>query len=123
DCQEKGRHAARECSLFITPDPNAPTFPPTADLGMCTIGVVAKAIAGSDGTPDWTNIDGARIGLTLNDGAPYDAPARGVTGFAFHFDSEPPPDLGIRVELSTPASSLAPSFWGGLVALRSPIHA
>ena len=123
DCQTRGKHVARECSLFVTPDPKAPRFPPTADLGMCAVGVAARAIAGADGTADWQNIFGARIGLTLNDGGPYDAPAHGVTGFAFHIDSEPPPNAGIRVEMETVSSTMEPALWGGSVAERSPVHA
>ena len=60
DCHRRGKHAVRECSLFITPNPQAPAFGPTADLGMCTVGVVAKAVAGSDRTADYANIYGAR---------------------------------------------------------------
>ena len=123
DCQTRGKHVARECSLFVTPDPKAPRFPPTADLGMCTVGVAAKAIAGADGTADWQNIFGARVGLSLNDGGPYDAPAHGVTGFAFHIDGEPPPNAGIRVEMATASSRMEPALWGGSVAERSPVHA
>src|SRR5215471_16125798 len=55
DCQKRGKHAARECSLFIAPDPRAPTFRPTGDLGMCTMGVVAKVLLGSDDRMDWGN--------------------------------------------------------------------
>jgi hypothetical protein len=123
DCHRRGKHAVRECSLFITPDPQAPAFGPTADLGMCTVGVVAKAVAGSDGTADYANIYGARIGLTLNDGAPFDASAHGVTGFAFHIDSELPINAGIQVQMATVGANLDPAWWGGAVAERSPVHA
>ncbi len=68
DCQKKGKHPAKACSLLITPDLRSPSFRPTGDLGMCVVGVAAQAIAGPDGTPDWNNIWGARLGLTLNDG-------------------------------------------------------
>lgn len=83
---------------FVTPDPNAPSFRPTGDVGMCAVGIAAKPIAGPDGNPDWTNIWGARIALTLNDGEPYDARAHGVTGLAFHIDS----DVGPAADRRTP---------------------
>jgi hypothetical protein len=109
--------------MFVTPDPRAPAFRPTLDLGMCTAGIAAKVIARPDGNLDWENIWGAVIGLTLNDDGPYDAPAHGVTGFAFHIDSEPPPSTGIRVGLPVPTTSDAPAFWGGPAAEASPVHA
>jgi hypothetical protein len=123
DCKKRGKHAASECSVLIAPDPHAPAFRPTGDLGMCTAGIAAKAIPRPDGNPDWENIWGARIGLTLGDDGSYDAPAHGVTGFAFHIDSEPPPNSGIRVQLSTLASSKEPALWGGASAETSPVHA
>ena len=123
DCQKKGKHAKRECSLFITPNSQAPDFRPTGDLGMCVVGIAAKIIERSDGSLDWDNIWGARIGLTLNDDAPYDAPVHGVTGFAFHLDSEPPPNTGIRVQLSTSHAKGDFALWGGGAAETSPVHA
>ena len=122
DCRKKGKHAAVECSRFVTPDPRAPSFRPTEDLGMCAVGVAAKSVAGADGNPDWDNIWGARIGLTLNDGEPYDARAHGVTGLAFHIDSEPPPNAGLRVQLPTHPGN-DPPLWGGAAADTSPVHA
>ena len=71
---------------------------------------------------DWANISGARIGLTLGDGGPYDAVGHGVTGFAFHIDSEPPPGGRILVELATETARATPPWWGGAVAEVSPVH-
>jgi hypothetical protein len=128
-CQKVGKHAASECSVLITPDPQAPAFRPTADLGLCTVGVVAKVIPRPDGRPDWENMWGARISFTLNDDRPYDAPAHGVTGFAFHFDSEPAPHTGVRVQLPTLTANEQPAFWGGAsppvagAGETSPVHA
>lgn len=122
DCRKKGKHAAGECSLFITPDPQSPAFRPTADLGMCTVGIAAKVLARPDGNPDWDNMWGARIGVTFNDDLPYDASAHGVTGLAFHIDSEPPPNLEIRVQLPTANAIKDPAFWGGAAANTSPVH-
>jgi len=121
ECQKKGKHALKECSRFVTPDPTAPSFRPTRDLGFCAVGVSARPIPRPDGTPDWENIWGARIGLTLNDGEPYDARAHGVTGFAFHIDSEPPPNRGMRVQLAMGPGN-DPPVWGGATTETSPVH-
>ena len=122
-CQKDGNHVARECSFFVSPDPRAPNFQRTGDLGMCTVGGAAKVLARPDGNIDWANMWGARIGVTLSDDGPYDALAHGVTGFAFHMDAEPPPNTGLRVELFTLATSGSPAVWGGPAADTSPVHA
>jgi hypothetical protein len=122
DCRTKGKHAAAECSRMVTPDPKSPSFPPTGDLGMCTVGVAAKVILRSDGRMDYPNIWGAAITLDLQDGSSYDAPAHGVTGFAFHIDGEPPPGM-LRVILSTATAPTISPFWGGASSDMSPVHA
>ena len=122
DCQKKGKHPAQACSRFVTPDLRSPSFRPTDDLGMCVVGVAARTIAGAGGTPDWDNIWGARIGLTLNDGEPYDAAAHRVTGLAFHIDSEPPANAGLRVQVRAHPGG-DPPLWGGTTAETSPVHA
>jgi hypothetical protein len=121
DCRKTGKHSASECSVLVAPDVSAPAFKPTEDLGMCAVGVAAKAIAGADGNPDWSNIWGVRVGLTLNDGAPYDALAHKILGFAFHIDFEPPPGAGFRVEFPTSSFDRA-ALWGGLASEKSPVH-
>jgi hypothetical protein len=122
DCRTKGKHAAAECSRLVTPDPRSPRFSPTGDLGMCTVGVAAKVILRSDDRTDYANIWGADITLTLQDGASYDAPAHGVTGFAFHIDGEPPPGT-LRVVLSNATATADSPFWGGASSETSPVHA
>jgi hypothetical protein len=122
DCQTKGKHAAAECSKLITPDPRSPRFAPTGDLGMCMVGVAAKVILRSDGRIDYAHIWGAPISLSLQDGASYDAPAHGVTGFAFHVDAEPPPRT-LRVVLATATAPADSPFWGGVSSEMSPVHA
>lgn len=122
DCQKKGKHPAKACSLFVTPDLRSPSFRPTGDLGMCVVGVAAQAIPGADGNPDWANIWGAEIGFTLNDGEPYDAAAHRVTGVSFHIDSEPPPNAGLRVQVAAHKGG-NPPLWGGAAAETSPVHA
>jgi hypothetical protein len=121
-----------QCSHIREPDPDpvAHEFPPTRDLGMCTSGVVARVVAGSDGSPDYASIWGAEIGLLLNSTGspewrpePYDTEQGGVIGFAFDIDSEPPPGAELVVELPTEESGTQPAFWGGKTADRSPVHA
>jgi hypothetical protein len=121
DCQSTGQ-PSDACSTLVTQAAGAPELRPTADLGMCVAGVTAQVAAAADGNPDWNHIWGAKISLTLNDGEPYDALAHGVTGFAFHLDSEPVVQVGLRVELPSPAGGGAAAWgdagWGG-----SPVHA
>jgi hypothetical protein len=124
-CQKRGKHLPADCSVLITPDPQLGHFAPTGKLGMCAVGVAAKVILRAGGNPDWENIWGAQVGLTLNDDRPYDAVAHGVTGFAFHLDSEPAPGAGLRVQLLTAAlanNGVGP-LWGGASGDTSPAHA
>ena len=115
-------HTDAECSKFVTPSTVDP-FPPTAGLGMCAVGVVAKVIAGSDGKPDYSHIWGARIAFDFNEGADYDAPAQSVTGLAFHIDAEPPRGAEMNVILTTATAAINPASWGGATAEISPVHA
>jgi hypothetical protein len=129
DCQAAG-HADAACSVVSEPDPAAPEYPPTKDLGMCTRGIVGKAAAGADGTPDYSHVWGAEIVFALSSSSfpdyrldTYDAIRNGVTGFAFDIDSEPAPGAEIRVELPTLGTETSPAWWGGATADRSPVHA
>lgn len=92
---------------------------------MCTVGVGAKVTRNAANGADWDNVWGASIGLTLADGAAYDASANGVTGFAFHIDSEPPPGGRLRVQLAGPdLPTMQPRpFWSGASSETSPVHA
>jgi hypothetical protein len=110
------------CSVLVTPDPAAGTFPPTADLGMCAVGVVAQVIDGPDGQPAWGTFWGAHIGFAFNDGNPYDAPAHGVTGLAFHIDSEPAEDAKMQVMLATATTGYNSPTWGGETSDTAPVH-
>jgi hypothetical protein len=124
-CQGAG-HADADCSLVSEPDLAAlPIYPPTNHLGMCMSGVVAPR------GPDPGNIWGALIGFGLNfTGAPefgsepYDAPAHGVTGFAFDIDAEPGPGVAMVVTVGTEATELRDPQWlGGNPQDPSPVHA
>ena len=120
-------YADTDCSAVREPDPAADNYAPTKDLGMCTSGIVARAVYGSDGlTPIW----GAEIVFSLNAADPgglgadaYDAVRYGVTGFAFDIDSEPSPGAEILVELATPQTVGSQAYWGGRAASWSPVHA
>jgi hypothetical protein len=115
-------HPPAACSMLVTPDPAAGVFPPTGDLGMCAVGVVAQVILGPDGKPDYSGLWGAHIGFNLNDVSPYDAPAHGVTGLAFHIDSEPAEGAKMQVLLATAATGYDSPLWGGAAAETSPVH-
>jgi hypothetical protein len=121
DCRTLGKHDARDCSRFVTPDPAAPVFAPTADLGMCATGVVAPVIVGKDGKMDYTHIWGATAHFAFEGGG-FDAPGHHVTGFSFHIDAEPPPGL-LRVMLLTVSRDTNAAFWGGAASEASPVHA
>ena len=64
---------------------------------MCTTGVSAQIMNGSDGQPAYSSIWGNIIGFALASTGPldagsdalgvYDAPAHGITGFAFDIDA------------------------------------
>ena len=120
DCQTT---AYGECSIVSEPAAGA-TFAPTAGLGMCTSGIIARWISGSRGlTPDYSP---GWAGIVLELGQPYDAEAHGVTGFAFDINVEPPATPGLLVttvgpEESSPAGT--PTYWGGARLDASPVHA
>jgi hypothetical protein len=71
---------------------------------------------------DQRSIWGVHIGFNFNGGTPYDAPAHGVTGLAFHIDSEPAQDGEMLVLLSTAATGYDSPAWGGATADTAPVH-
>ena len=136
DCQTT---AFGECSLVAEPAPGS-TYAPTAGVGMCTSGIIARWISGSIGvTPDYSpGWAGIVLELDMPDwpeprgsvdppaGQPYDAVAHDVTGFAFDIDSEPPSGAGFLVTTVGPGESSAgskPVYWGGARPDVSPVHA
>src|SRR4029078_4286763 len=96
--------------------------------GMCASGTSAQVIAGSDGTLAWPSIWGKIIGcdIATPDPSPmpvvgtYDAPAHGITGFAFDIDA-PPVGGHLRVMFATPGTENHPAYWDGAVSDASPI--
>lgn len=132
-CVTAGHDAATECAIITTPDPAAMSFPNTGGK-MCTSGSVAKVIdvPGMAGTPDYSNIWGAGIGLDLNatpgDNAtksPFDFVAHGFTGIYFEIDMVPLP--GLRVEFPMPATeghADGSDYWGASMNYpNSPVMA
>jgi len=136
DCQTT---AFGECSIVHEPAPGS-SYAPTAGLGMCTSGVIARWISRSSGlTPDyspgWAGIvleldmpdwPEPRASVDAPAAQPYNAVARGVTGFAFDIDSEPAPGAGLLVTTVGPGESSAgstPVYWGGAHLDASPVHA
>jgi hypothetical protein len=128
-----------ECSIVDQPAPGS-TYPPSAGLGMCTSGIIARWIASSNGlTPDyspgWAGIvleldmpdwPEPRASVDPSAGQPYDAVAHDVTGFAFDIDSEPAPGAGLLVTTMEPGESSPgskPVFFGGAGFDASPVHA
>lgn len=136
DCQTT---AFGECSIVHEPAPGS-TYAPTSGLGMCTSGIIARWIYGSQGlTPDYSpGWAGIVLELGMPDwpeprasvdppaGQPYDAVAHDVTGFAFDIDSEPAAGAGLLVTTVGPGESSAesaPISWGGAHLDASPVHA
>lgn len=118
-CTLVGLHMPSECSLITSPDPLVTGFPNEGGV-MCTRGEVAPIIpckpdvpACNVGTPDYSNVWGAGIGLDLNAlGAEqggvksaWDPAAHGVTGVAFRIDKVPPAGLRVEFPISLPDAS------------------
>jgi hypothetical protein len=120
------------CSALTTPLPGSPFRLDPNGRGMCTAGVAAQVLNGSDGLPAWSSIWGNIIGFALNSTGPrdggsdtlgvYDAPAHGITGFAFDIDAVP---FGgqIRVTFPTKGTVKNAAYWGGATSNLSPIIA
>ena len=114
------------CSTLTTPTPGTP-FPPDANGRMCTAGTAAQVVPGRDGTLAWSAIWGNIIGVNLatSDPSPlpvlgtYDAPAHGITGFAFDMDGDLP--LGrFRMTVQTAENDNDPAYWYGATMDLSP---
>ena len=115
------------CSMINSPSPGQP-FTPDVKGAMCTAGVVAPVIPGSDGQPAWSSIWGTIVGfnLAVDDAGvagPYDAIAHRFTGFAFDIDGGVPPGgPWMRVEFATVGTNDAAPYWQGNVSDTSPIQ-
>jgi hypothetical protein len=130
-CINVGMHLPAECSSISMPDPLLAGFP-NEDGIMCTAGETAVVLpcgAGVPGciagSPDYSNIWGAGIGLDLNAeggdaGAkhPWNATEHGVTGIAFDLDEVPAPGLRVEFPIVLPDTSTTEDhvdgspYWG-----------
>jgi hypothetical protein len=119
---------AAACSVLSTPTPGMP-FRPDPVGRMCTSGVAGLVVAGSDGQPAWSAIWGNIIAFDLVDNGaaplmstapPYDAVARGITGFAFDIDAVPAGGH-LRVAFATAGRETDLAYWGGASEDFSPI--
>jgi hypothetical protein len=120
------------CSVLTTPTPGTSFRPDASGRGMCTSGVSAQVIQDGTGNLAFSSIWGNIIGFnpanpgTLADGAtlvgPYDAPAHGITGFAFDIDAVPPGGH-LRVTFQTVGTEKNAAYWGGATGDLSPVTA
>jgi hypothetical protein len=113
-----------DCSMISTPALDRP-FAASVSGAMCTSGVVAQVKTGSDGLPAWSSIWGTIVGfdLAVDDAGvagPYDAIARGFTGFAFDIDNVSPGPW-LRVEFATVGTNNSAAYWSGVMHDVSPV--
>ena len=115
------------CSSLTTPTPGMPFRPDPGGRGMCTSGTAAQVQVGSDGVFAWSAIWGNIVAFNLATSNPspvpvigtYDAPAHGITGFAFDIDGRLP--LGhFRVIVATAENNHDPAYWEGAAMDLSP---
>jgi hypothetical protein len=116
------------CSTLTTPTPGMP-FRPDAYGEMCTSGIAAQVLTGSDGQLAWSAIWGNIVGFDLATPDPspmpvigtYDAPAHGITGFAFNIGGFLP--LGrLRVLVTTAENHTNSAYWYGAENDLSPVN-
>jgi hypothetical protein len=135
-CTTVGLHAPDECSTIFEPDPLVTGFPNDGGV-MCTRGETAVVLNClpdvpncPPGTPDYSNMWGAGIGLDLNaEGATdagsgakhtYNPEAHGVVGIAFDIDRIPLPKLRVEFPMelgdgtSTEDHLDGSPYWGAL---------
>jgi len=115
------------CSTLTTPTPGMWFRPDPAGGEMCTSGIAAQVLMGNDGQFAWSAIWGNIVGFNLAtpDSGPapavgnYDAPAHGITGFAFNIDGVLP--FGhLRVLVTTADNHTDSAYWDGAAMDLSP---
>lgn len=140
DCPKDG-FAQAQCSTIAAPTPGKP-FAPDSSGRMCTSGIAAQVINDGSGQPAYSYIWGNFIFFDLNqppastgDGGAdasagdggldagtgvgfYDAPARGITGFAFDLEGTAGP---LRVEFPTLGTETNAAYWAGALDNTSPV--
>jgi hypothetical protein len=120
---------AGACSVLTSPTPGA-FFAPNRFGRMCASGVAAQVVPDASGNLARSAIWGAMIGFDVNNPGTladrsgtrdvYDAPAHGVTGFAFDIDGVPPGGH-LRVRFATRGTENDAAYWGGASADLSPV--
>jgi hypothetical protein len=127
-CESAGGFAPAQCSSVTTPVPTPQAPFPNKGEPLCTSGVAARVLNGTNGLPDYTNIFGGGIGFMLNQVmngdattvGSFDAVAAGIKGISFDIDRVPP---ALRVEVTTPATQYMPAYWAGDTSQISPVVA
>lgn len=135
-CTLVGLHMPAECSTIASPDPLVTGFPNEGGV-MCTRGEVAPIVPCKPdvprcnvGTPDYSNVWGAGIGLDLNAlGAEqggvksaWDPGAHRVTGVRFRIDKVPPAGLRVEFPIQLPDATSTEDhvdgspYWGASAA-------
>ena len=120
-----------QCSTINAPTPGMAFLPDPTGRGMCTSGVAAQAIPDDGGQPAYSFIWGNFVFFDLNHPPSpdagidagtgpmaYDAPAHGITGFAFDLEGTV---NELRVEFPTQATWNGPAYWEGATANVSPV--
>lgn len=99
---KKGGFTADQCTSVTTPTPGG-TFPPDAVTGaLCTQGVAAQVINGSNGSPDYSDLWGGGIAFDFNNpggdaGPKGDFDLSKWTGIGFDFYGSTVPMNKMRV--------------------------
>jgi hypothetical protein len=108
DCIKKGGFTAAQCSQINTPTPGMP-FVPDPTMGMCTSGTAAKVLpppGNAAGSPDYSDLFGAGIGLDLNNpggdaGVKMPIDLSTYKGFSFTFSGSMIP-IGNKIRVNFP---------------------
>ena len=110
DCIKLGMFTADECSQITTPIPGQPFMPTDATTGeMCTAGTAAKVLTPPGmptGTPDYSDLFGAGIGLDFNNpggdaGVKMPINLSAYKGFSFDFSGSMIP-IGNKIRVNFP---------------------
>ncbi len=127
DCVKMGGFPASACSQISTPTPGAP-FAPTdpATSSQCTSGTAA-VVMNKAGSPDYSDLWGAGIGLDFNNPGGDAGPAgyadlSAYAGIEFDFAADVLPANAMRVNFPFKTMHATDSpFWMGATASSSPL--
>ncbi len=127
DCVKKGGFTADQCSQITTPTPGTPFAPTDIKTSkQCTSGTAA-VVLNKNGSPDYTDLFGAGIGLDFNNPGGDAGPAgyldlSGYAGIEFDFSADTLPSNSMRVNFpfKTMHGNDSP-FWMGATSGESPL--